>query len=107
MYITKASFEIDKAQEDRLINKAKKNEKEIKAAKGNISFECWRKEHKDTVEYVMVSKWESDTDFKAWISREEHVQEHKAMHKARKENGGEQVKVKKVLESFELFETKS
>ncbi|MDT3764768.1 antibiotic biosynthesis monooxygenase family protein [Priestia filamentosa] len=103
MFVMNASFEIDKEHEDRLAHKAKKNKQEILEADGVVSFECWRKEHRETVEYVFVSKWEKQEDFKAWISREEHVEEHKEMNKKKKVEEPA-VKIKKTLRSFETLE---
>ncbi|MFC4619535.1 antibiotic biosynthesis monooxygenase family protein [Camelliibacillus cellulosilyticus] len=103
MFVMNASFETDKKYEDKLRVKAQKNKGDIQKAEGNISFECWRKDHGDTVEYVFVSKWKDQADFKNWISREEHVQEHKEMNKKRKEGEQDGFKLKKVLRSYELL----
>jgi len=81
MFVVNASFETEKKFEEQLKQKAKKNKTEIEAAKGNLSFECWKKDSADKVEYVFVSKWEDKQFFQAWISREEHVNEHKEANK--------------------------
>jgi len=104
MFVMNACFETDKADEQRLMAKAQKNQKEIEGAKGLVSYECWRTEHKDTVEYVFVSKWEKQDDFKAWISREEHVNEHKARRQMQRESGVKpQSALKKTLRSYEVY----
>ncbi|WP_139491278.1 antibiotic biosynthesis monooxygenase family protein [Brevibacillus dissolubilis] len=105
MFVSQASFEIDKNHEDRLIAKSQKNQKEIAQADGLISYECWRRVHAETVEFVFVSKWNAQADFQKWISREEHVQEHKEKYKEQKASGVEpQVKMKKTLSFYEVFE---
>ncbi len=105
MFVMNASFEIETEHEDRLRAKAEKSKAENTHAPGIRSFEVWRKDHGQTVEYLFVSKWDSEADFKAWISREAHVEEHKAMHKHRKENPETvQVKMKKTLRSYEVLE---
>ena len=43
MFVVNASFETEKKFEERLKQKAKKNKTEIEEAKGNLSFECWKK----------------------------------------------------------------
>ncbi|MFB9864557.1 antibiotic biosynthesis monooxygenase [Rufibacter immobilis] len=76
-YIVNASFEADKEHEAYLARKCQHDYEESQGAKGLLSFDIWKREHPATVEYVLVSKWTSKEDFKAWISREEHVQGHK------------------------------
>lgn len=103
MFVMNASFTAEKRFEDMLIEKAKKTGKEAREAEGNISFECWRKDHGETVEYVLVSKWGAQTDFKAWMSRDAHVQEHKEMQQRRKEGIDDEFKPRKKLRSFEVL----
>lgn len=106
MFVNTATFEIEKAYEERLVKKREKDKAQLAQAKGILSFECWRRENKDTVEFVYVSKWESQDAFKAWISRDEHVNEHKEMNKRKKETEQtEQVKMKKTLRAFELYDS--
>ncbi|WP_085520550.1 antibiotic biosynthesis monooxygenase family protein [Tuberibacillus sp. Marseille-P3662] len=104
MFVMNASFTVDKAHEERLAQKCRQNDQDLKEAQGRISHEFWHKDHGETVEYVIVSKWESEDDFKQFISREDHVQEHKAMNKERKENPENHFKVDKKLRSFEVFD---
>lgn len=104
MFIMNASFEIEKNYEYILEEKGKKDKLHLTDAKGIMAVERWRKEHTETVEYVMVSKWESEADFKKWITRDEHVNEHKDMNKKRKESEQLPYHVKKTLRSFEAIE---
>jgi len=105
MFVNTATFEIEKAYEERLVKKREKDKEKLAEAKGLISFECWKRENTEMVEFVYVSKWESQADFKAWISREDHVNEHKEMNKKRKENPQpDQVKMKKTLRAYELYD---
>lgn len=64
MFVVNASFETEKKFEERLKQKAKKNKTEIEEAKGNLSFECWKKDSADKVEYIFVSKWKKNSSFK-------------------------------------------
>ncbi|WP_223203978.1 antibiotic biosynthesis monooxygenase family protein [Alicyclobacillus suci] len=96
-----ASFEIEKAFEERLRDKMERNRAEIVEAEGLQSVEYWRTEHKDTIEYAFVSKWASNEHFKRWISREEHVNEHRTMQANRNQNDGP--KMKKTLRSYEVL----
>ncbi|MGM7719936.1 hypothetical protein [Metabacillus sp. Hm71] len=56
MFVNTAVFEIEKAYEERLVRKHEKDKSELGKAKGLVNFECWRRENKDTVEFVYVSK---------------------------------------------------
>lgn len=94
MFVMNASFTTDKQFEDRLHDKAVNTRKEALEAQGNIDFECWRKYHNEEVEYVFVSKWEKQADFKSWISRDSHIQEHKEMQENPKTDDGFQLKKK-------------
>ncbi|MCC9135050.1 antibiotic biosynthesis monooxygenase family protein [Pontibacter silvestris] len=100
-YIVNASFEIDKPNEAVLEAKTQKDYEKSQNAKGLVSFEVWKREHSETVEYVLVSKWESKDDFKFWISRDEHVDEHKEQ-RIRKEES-ERPKITKKLSYFESY----
>ncbi|GGH75027.1 heme-degrading monooxygenase HmoA [Pullulanibacillus pueri] len=103
MFVMQAKFEIEKEHEERLERKAQNNKREIENAEGLLSYECWRRELKETVEYAFVSKWETQNHFKAWISREEHVNQHKAANAQRKEGIIDPVKMKKTLHSYEVL----
>lgn len=81
MFISQASFEGHKGIEPMILNKFKESMKETIGAKGLVSADCWSRESKDNVEYVFVTKWETNEDFKLWVSREDHVEEHKEMNK--------------------------
>ncbi|MCM3444580.1 antibiotic biosynthesis monooxygenase family protein [Metabacillus halosaccharovorans] len=106
MFVNTATFEIGKIHKEILEKKREKDKEKLAEARGLISFECWKRENTETVEFVYVSKWESQSDFKAWISREDHVNEHKQMNKKRKENLQlEQVKMKKTLRAYELYDS--
>ncbi|PKR86565.1 antibiotic biosynthesis monooxygenase [Heyndrickxia camelliae] len=105
MFVMNARFEAEKSHEERLKAKAKKNKQDIQGAEGLVSYECWRKEKKDTIEYVFVSKWEKQEDFKTWISRDEHVAEHKAQRQQQKETGVKPTSAfKKTLQSYEVYD---
>lgn len=102
MFVMNASFTTDKQFEDRLQDKAEKTKNEALEAKGNIDFECWRKyHHNEEVEYVFVSKWEEQSDFKNWISRDSHIQEHKDMQKNPEKDDA--FKLKKKMRSYEVL----
>ncbi|GCE49913.1 heme-degrading monooxygenase HmoA [Thermosporothrix hazakensis] len=103
MFIMQASFEVARQFEDRMQAKYRKDREAIKEAEGNIAYECWRREHDTTVEYVFVSKWEQEADFKKWISRDAHKQEHREQIQRRRAGEDDGFSVKKVLHSFELF----
>ncbi|AVX06704.1 MULTISPECIES: antibiotic biosynthesis monooxygenase family protein [Priestia] len=104
MFVVNASFETEKKFEEQLKQKANKNKAEIEAAKGNLSFECWKKYSADKVEYVLVSKWEDKQFFQAWISREEHVNEHKEANKKKMKACSEAMEIKKMLRFYEAVE---
>ncbi|WP_205499938.1 antibiotic biosynthesis monooxygenase family protein [Rufibacter psychrotolerans] len=84
-YIVNASFETDLEHEAYLAQKCRHDLEESHGAAGLISFDIWKRAHAHTVEYVLVSKWESKEDFKAWISREDHVQGHKDQRQNKEE----------------------
>ncbi|WP_207431814.1 antibiotic biosynthesis monooxygenase [Sabulibacter ruber] len=97
-YLVNASFEADKEHEAYLAQKCQHDLEESHGAAGLISFDIWKREHPQTVEYVLVSKWNSKDDFKAWISREDHVQGHKEQ---RQNKEAERPKLTKKLTYFE------
>ena len=97
-YIVNASFSADKEQEEYLARKCQHDYQESQGAEGLLSFDIWKREHPDSVEYVLVSKWNSKDHFKAWISREEHVQGHKDQ---RQQKDVDRPKLTKKLTYFE------
>lgn len=82
-----------------ILNKLKNSMKETIGAKGLVSTDCWSRESKDNVEYVFVTKWETKVDFKVWVSREDHVEEHKEMNKHKGQEPAE--KAKKTIRQYE------
>lgn len=90
-YIVNASFETDKATEDVLVRKFEKDSQAMKGVEGLLSYEVWKHETPQTVEFVAVSKWESKEAFKAWISRDEHVQGHKEQRQHKAEEGAPRI----------------
>ncbi|MDY0943861.1 antibiotic biosynthesis monooxygenase family protein [Priestia megaterium] len=102
MFISQACFEGDKIIEHKIITKLQKTLKETINVQGLISTECWSKENKDRVEYVLVTKWENKEHFKKWLTREEHVEEHKEMNKQKKQGSQEELQFKKILRQYEV-----
>ncbi|WP_181303991.1 antibiotic biosynthesis monooxygenase family protein [Rufibacter sp. XAAS-G3-1] len=97
-YVVNASFEADKEHEAYLAKKCQHDYEESRGAAGLISFDIWRREHSGRVEYVLVSKWSGKDDFKAWISRPDHVQGHKEQRQTKDQ---ERPKLTKKLTYFE------
>lgn len=104
MFVNQASFEGDKANEAKIIAKMKKTFAELQDVSGLLSSECWKKEKNDVVEYSIVTKWTAKQDFIAWLSREEHVNEHKEMNKQRKQGISEKPSMKKTITQYEEIE---
>lgn len=104
MFVNQAHFEGEKHNEDKLINKMKKTQEDLSGVEGLHAVEVWKKEKTDTVEYVIVSKWTAKKDFTAWLSREEHVNEHKEMIKQKKQGISEKPVMKKTIVQYETVE---
>ncbi len=104
MFINQACFESEKINEGKLIEKAKNTLSQTKGANGLIAAECWKRDKKELVEYAIVTKWHTKSDFIAWLSREEHVNEHKEMHKRKKQGVSEAPLFKKTLFQYETME---
>ncbi|WP_285767074.1 antibiotic biosynthesis monooxygenase [Peribacillus sp. SI8-4] len=101
MFISQASFEGEKVIEYKIITKLKQTIKETIDVEGLISTDYWLKENKDRVEYVFITKWKSKDHFIKWITREEHVEEHKQRNKQKKHGLQEEVTIKKTLRQYE------
>lgn len=104
MFVNQALFESDKSNEDKLVEKVKNTVKQTKDIQGLLTVECWKRENKDLVEYAIVTKWTAKKDFIAWLSREDHVTEHKEMNKQKKQGISDKPIFKKTLLQFEAIE---
>lgn len=104
MFINQAHFEGDKFNEDSIILKIKKTIDQTEDVQGLIALECWKKENSEHVEYVIVTKWTSKKQFITWLSREEHVNEHKEMNKQKKQGISEKPILKKTILQYETVE---
>ncbi|MFP7489254.1 antibiotic biosynthesis monooxygenase [Bacillus paralicheniformis] len=107
MFISQACFEGDKTNEHKIIAKLQKTMNETINTPGLVSVDCWLKENKDRVEYVFVTKWESKDHFKTWVTREDHVEEHKEMNKQKQQGQQEEVKIKKTLRQYQVVDVTS
>ncbi|MFP7494708.1 antibiotic biosynthesis monooxygenase [Terribacillus saccharophilus] len=87
MFVNQVIFEGAVDAQDKIINKVKHTMEELQDVAGLNSAECWNKDTKnnDTIAYSIVTKWNEKADFVAWISRESHVAEHRAMRKEKKD----------------------
>lgn len=101
MFISQAHFEGVKSNEDRIIQKVKKTTAETVDVQGLINLDCWKKEKDNLVEYVIVTKWNSKKDFIAWLSRDQHVNEHKEMNQQKKQGIIEEPIMKKTVFQYE------
>lgn len=104
MFVNQALFESDKSNEDKIVEKVKNTIKQTKDVQGLLAVECWKKENKDLVEYAIVTKWTAKKDFIEWLSREDHVTEHKEMNKQKKQGVSDKPVLKKTLLQFEAIE---
>ncbi|UEX89641.1 antibiotic biosynthesis monooxygenase family protein [Staphylococcus ratti] len=78
MFVAQVTFSTkDLESRSILDNKAKHAKKDFEGYEGLIAVEVWKNETKDKLEYAIVSKWHDKKDFQAWVSRPEHVEEHK------------------------------
>lgn len=100
MFVNQVIFEGAVDAQDKIINKVKHTMEELTDVAGLHSAECWNKDTKksDTVAYAIVTKWDQKADFVAWISRESHVAEHRAMRKEKKDKDQAPVMTKTLLQ---------
>jgi heme-degrading monooxygenase HmoA len=104
MFINQAHFEGDKLNEDKIIIKIKSTIDQTKDVEGLLALECWKKDsndRNDRAEYVLVTKWTTKKEFITWLSREEHVNEHKEMNKQKKQGVSEKPTLKKTILQYE------
>ena len=107
MFISQASFEGNKSIENKIISKLQKTMNETINSEGLVSVECWLNTKRDNVEYILVTKWENKEFFKKWVSREEHIEEHKEMAKQKKQGLGNEVQFKKTIRQYETIDISS
>lgn len=100
MFITKVAFEVEKENEELLTEMVKKKAATKIEFPGLISYEWWKNDKKNVVEYNYVSKWESKENFKAWLARPEHIES----HKNKGQNNELKSKIKKTVTQYELVE---
>lgn len=72
-----AVFTVEKDYQEEFIEKIKRDVASLKAWEGNLAAEGWQGEVKDgTADFVLLSKWNKEEDFEAWLNRPEHAQRH-------------------------------
>lgn len=104
MFVNQALFECDKSNEDKVVEKIKNTVEQTKNVQGLLAVECWKKKNKDlVVEYAIVTKWTTKQDFIAWLSRQEHVNEHKEMNKLKKQGMSDKPILKKTIHQYETI----
>ncbi|MBE0337744.1 antibiotic biosynthesis monooxygenase [Paenibacillus sp. 23TSA30-6] len=101
MFINQAHFEGLKSNEERITQKIIKTVASTENIQGLLNLECWKKEKDNVIEYVLVTKWKSKKDFMTWLSREEHVNEHKVMNIQKKQGKIEEPVMKKTILQYE------
>lgn len=104
IFINQAQFEGDKINEEKIIAKIKNTIDQLENVQGLLSSECWKKESNDRVAYVVVTKWTTKKEFITWLSREEHVHEHKEMHKQKKQEISEKPIMTKTIFQYQAVE---
>ncbi|OTN91582.1 antibiotic biosynthesis monooxygenase family protein [Enterococcus faecium] len=72
-----AVFTVDKDYREAFLEKIKRDVASLKDWPGNLAAEGWQgKEKDDSVEFILLSKWNYKTDFEAWLNRPEHKERH-------------------------------
>lgn len=88
-----------------LDEKASHAKEDFEGFQGFKGADVWKNETKTKLEYVIVSKWDDKKDFQDWVSRPDHVEEHKNMNKAAEEQEkAKYQKIDKQIKKFELVE---
>lgn len=103
MFIAQADFTANIEDRSVLDNKALHAKDDFLGYDGLIDVEIWKNEKHSTISYAIVSKWSEKKYFQAWLSRPSHIEEHKQMRKAEKENTSS-VNIKKQIKQFELLD---
>ncbi|MDW8797489.1 hypothetical protein [Staphylococcus pseudoxylosus] len=103
MFIAQADFTTNIEDRAVLDNKALHAKDDFLGYDGLIDVEIWKSEKKSTISYSIVSKWLEKKYFQAWLSRPSHVEEHKQMRKAEKENTSS-INIEKQIKQFELLD---
>ncbi|MGT2924790.1 antibiotic biosynthesis monooxygenase family protein [Streptococcus caviae] len=72
-----AVFTVDKDYQEAFLEKIKRDVASLKAWPGNLAAEGWQGEDKgDSIEFILLSKWNYKTDFEAWLNRPGHKEGH-------------------------------
>lgn len=103
MFIAQADFTTNIENRAVLDNKALHAKDDFRGYDGLIDVEIWKNEKNSTISYAIVSKWLEKKYFQAWLSRPSHIEEHKQMCKAEKENTSS-IHIEKQIKQFELLD---
>ncbi|MEB8085883.1 hypothetical protein NGH74_01715 [Staphylococcus pseudoxylosus] len=103
MFIAQADFTTNIEDRAVLDNKALHAKDDFLGYDGLIDVEIWKNEKHSTISYAIVSKWSEKKYFQAWLSRPSHIEEHKQMRKAEKENTSS-INIEKQIKQFELLD---
>lgn len=88
-----------------LDNKASHAKEDFEGFQGFRGAEVWKSESKSKLEYAIVSKWDDKKDFQAWVSRPDHIEEHKSMNKETEEQEkAKYQKIEKQIKKYEIVE---
>ncbi|OTN83913.1 antibiotic biosynthesis monooxygenase family protein [Enterococcus faecium] len=72
-----AVFTVEKNYEEEFLKKIKNDVASLKEWPGNLAAEGWKSEGKeDSIEFILLSKWNDKTDFEAWLNRPGHKEGH-------------------------------
>ncbi|MFC3927696.1 antibiotic biosynthesis monooxygenase family protein [Streptococcus caprae] len=72
------TFEVKKEAREKFEAKFKHDAESLANWETCLANEVWIAEKEAAVILTAISKWHSEDDFKAWMKRPEHAQEHKA-----------------------------
>ncbi len=104
MYISKATFVVEKAEEAVFSQKIASDLASLTQTEACISNECWTATSKDKISFSLISKWNTKADCQSWLKRPEHLEHHRKMAAEGKANPNlSRPKVEKKIEEFTLY----
>lgn len=69
MFISQVTFEGPLADEPTLRALLRRKLESTQSAPGLLAAECWRSQTDEAARYTLVTKWEAQQPFKAWLAQ--------------------------------------
>ncbi|NLO85765.1 MAG: hypothetical protein GX096_10110 [Clostridiales bacterium] len=99
MFVSQVIFESELGNEEKLKAIMEKKLEGAKAAPGVIQAECWKLHKASAAGYALVTRWESQEQFRSWL-----VASHKGVTHGTQHKDGEKAAITKMAYQFEVID---